>query len=288
MAESPAHRFGQIIGDALEAAVQPLLMRFADENGLYLDKKGKRVCRPGSKVSWKDLYKNTHDLDFVLERDASDTKQGHPAAFIETAWRRYTKHSRNKAQEIQGAILPLLETYRNDAPFPGAILAGVFTEGALTQLKSLGFSLVYISFDDVVEAFKQVGIDAYFDEDTEDAAFAEKVRAWDALTSEQRGRVSDALIAFTSPQVTAFLERLKSVIDRRITRIRITPLHGAAVEWPTVDEAIAFINGYNEAADHSPLVKYEVEVLYSNADRINGVFAAKKDAIQFLQLYKPS
>jgi hypothetical protein len=287
MAESPAHRFGQIIGDVLEAAVEPLLLKFANDHGLYLDKKGKRVCRSGAKVSWTDLYKNMHDLDFVLERDGADAKQGRPAAFIETAWRRYTKHSRNKAQEIQGAILPLLETYRNDAPFAGAILAGVFTDGALTQLKSLGFSIIYISFEDVVNAFRQVGIDADFGEDTEDAAFAKKVKTWDVLKDEQRRRVSTALIASNSPQVKAFLERLKGVIVRRLRWIRITPLHGSGMEWATIEEPIEFITRYDEATDHGPFVKYDVEVLYSNGDRINGIFAAKKDAIQFLRLYKP-
>src|SRR3972149_1431769 len=103
MAESPAHKFGQIIGDILEAAVEPLLRGFAEEHG----------------------------LDYVLERDGSNGKMGKPVAFIETAWRRYTKHSRNKAQEIQGALMPLLETHKDDAPFLGAILAGVFTDGAL-------------------------------------------------------------------------------------------------------------------------------------------------------------
>jgi hypothetical protein len=61
---------------------------------------------------------------------------GMPAAFIETAWRRYTKHSRNKAQEIQGAIMPLVETYMKAGPFIGAVLAGVFTKGALMALNS--------------------------------------------------------------------------------------------------------------------------------------------------------
>jgi hypothetical protein len=55
-------------------------------------------------------------LDFVLEKDGSVVTRGTPIAFIETAWRRYAKHSRNKAQEIQGAIIPLLETHRNYAP----------------------------------------------------------------------------------------------------------------------------------------------------------------------------
>ncbi len=283
MAESPAHRFGQIIGDSLEAAVEPLLADFANEHGLYLDKKGKRTCRRGAKASWTDLYNNTHDLDFVLERGGSDAKRGRPAAFIETAWRRYTKHSRNKAQEIQGAILPLLETYRRDAPFAGAILAGVFTEGALAQLKSLGFAVVYIPFEDVIQAFRHVGIDAHFGEATRDADFARKVRAWSRLSPGKRARVSRFLIEASSPQITAFFERLRGVIVRKLTGIRITPLHGEAAETRTVKEAIYFVDRYDETAAHSALVRYEVEVLYSNGDRIQGAFAAKGDAISFLE-----
>jgi len=110
MARSPAHRFGQIVGDVLEEAIRPLLERFAKKHDLYLDMKGNRPCRHGRKCSWTDLNKNSHDLDFVLERGGTLDKIGMPVAFIETAWRRYTKHSRNKAQEIQGALEPLAET----------------------------------------------------------------------------------------------------------------------------------------------------------------------------------
>ena len=69
MAKSPSHQFGQIIGDVLEASIESLLQNFANENELYLDKKGIRKTRKGKKVSWIDLYGNRHDLDFVLERD---------------------------------------------------------------------------------------------------------------------------------------------------------------------------------------------------------------------------
>ena len=68
----------------------PILQEFAQQYRLYLDKKGPRAARKGSKVSWRDLNGNTHDLDFVLERNASVTIKGTPVAFIETAWRRYT------------------------------------------------------------------------------------------------------------------------------------------------------------------------------------------------------
>lgn len=68
MAKSPAHRLGQIIGEALELAYEPILRDFADEHDLYLDRQGPRAARPGKKVSWVDINGNKHDLDFVLER----------------------------------------------------------------------------------------------------------------------------------------------------------------------------------------------------------------------------
>lgn len=108
MAESPSHKFGQIIGGLLESVVLPPLERFCDRQGLYLDhQKRSRQARRGRKVRWEDSYGDHHDLDFVIERNGSDDEIGQPVGFIEVAWRRYTKHSRNKAQEIQGAILPL-------------------------------------------------------------------------------------------------------------------------------------------------------------------------------------
>src|SRR3970282_2096626 len=109
--------------------IERKLRIFAKAHKLYLDRKGPRQARTGSKVSWRDASGNVHALDFVLERGGTVTQKGEPVAFIETAWRRYAKHSRNKAQEIQGAILPLLETYSKQHPFIGVVLAGVFTTG---------------------------------------------------------------------------------------------------------------------------------------------------------------
>lgn len=95
MAESPAHRFGQLIGELLEDVVRPQLEEFCKGQGLYLDhQKRERPVRSGKKVSWTDQYGNTHDLDFVIERDGTDYQMGRPVAFIETAWRRYTDSHR--------------------------------------------------------------------------------------------------------------------------------------------------------------------------------------------------
>jgi hypothetical protein len=287
MAESPAHRFGQIIGEVLEVAVAPLLSEFADKHGLYLDRRGERPCRPGKKCTWLDLNKNKHDLDFVLERGGSDETLGIPAAFIETAWRRYTKHSKNKAQEIQGAILPLSDTYKNARPFIGVILAGIFTDGALNQLRSLGFSVLYFSYENVVSAFKSFGIDASFNEDTPDADFRKKVDAYDALPAAKRAALARGLLRTQKEDVEHFAEALEKVISRQIDLITVLPLHGNPQELQTVADAIKFIESYKENARMLPIQRYEIRIRYNNGDSVEATFRDKGDAVTFLRTYQP-
>ena len=169
MAQSPAHRLGQIVGDQLELALRDPLQAMAGEFGLYLDYKHRRRARAGrKKVVWRDLYGNAHDLDYVLEEGGSEDQIGEPLAFIETAWRRYTKHSRNKVQEIQGAIMPLAETFARRQPFLGAILAGEFTGGSLAQLQSHRFHLAHCPYATIVQAFAEEGVDISSEEASPD------------------------------------------------------------------------------------------------------------------------
>jgi len=162
MAVSYAHRLGQIIGESLENALEPFLREFANKHNLYFDKKEYRIARLGTKLTWTDINNNKHDLDFVFEKDGTQESIGKPVAFIECAWRRYTKHSRNKAQEIQGAIIPLFEKYKKDNPFIGVILAGVFTDNSLKQLQSLGFTILYFPYEIIVNAFRIMKLDVFF------------------------------------------------------------------------------------------------------------------------------
>lgn len=287
MARSPAHKFGQIIGDVLELAVVPLLQKFASEHQLFLDRKGPRSCRDSIKCSWVDRNGNSHDLDFVLERGGSDKQFGAPVAFIEVAWRRYTKHSRNKAQEIQGAIEPLADTHFATAPFKGAILAGDFTSGALTQLRSLGFSVLYFSYDSVVSVFREFGIDAAFDESTADSAFRSKVRAYASLKPQEKSRLPVRLLAAHDNDVSAFMNALEASVLRQIECVVVLLLYGTARELQTVDEAIAYIETH-AGADNGNLNRYELEVRYSNGDAIVGRFKKREDAIAFLLQYQPA
>ena len=283
MAESPSHKFGQIIGNLIQEAITIPLVSFAVEHELYLDTAGPRKARRGRKVTWTDRYGNSHDLDFVLERGGSDEKLGAPVALVEAAWRRYTKHSRNKAQEIQGALLPLAETYEDAAPFIGAVLAGEFTDGAIGQLRSLGFNVLYFPYPIVLEAFATVGIDAHSEEGTPDAEYATRVAQWEALPGVQREAVSAALLDLNGDAVAAFVARLRNTAKRRIVAVVVLPLHGTAVTQMSIDDAIHYIASYIEVGSDRALVRYEVEARYSNGDRVRGEFSSREESIRFLR-----
>jgi hypothetical protein len=285
MAASPSHRFGQIVGEVLERAITPLLAEFARKHGLYLDRQGPRPARPGRKVTWRDKQGNLHDLDFVLERGGTAERIGRPVAFIESAWRRYTKHSRNKAQEIQGAILSLAESYREAAPFIGVILAGVFTEGALQQLRSLGFAVVYFSHDAILRSFQSVGFDASFGEKTPDRELARKVRAWEKLPAKTKAAVASALVRDNRAALGDFLRGLEAAVKRRIESVAVLPLHGRESCVASVREAIAFLQNYAGVAADLPVANYVIAIRYSNGVKVEGEFPNKEEAVRFLQGY---
>jgi hypothetical protein len=290
MAESPSHKFGQIIGGLLEKAVEPFLQDFANEYDLYLDKKGPRPARSGARVvTWKDLRGNKHDLDFVLEKNGSHTRTGTPAAFIETAWRRYTKHSKNKAQEIQGAIMSLVETYSHYGPFAGTILAGVFTKDSIIQLESLHFTVLYFPYENIVRAFNTVNIDASFDEKTLDVDFARKVTSWEALSDEQKHSVASKLIDMHKEEIAQFLAALKRSVTRQVELVRIFPLYSTAFIAQSIEEAITFVEGYQESSS-SPgeFIRYEVEIRYVSGDVIRANLREKERVIECLRTYLPA
>lgn len=283
MAESPAHKFGQVIGELLESIVRPQLEKFCVDHNLYLDhQKNERAARPGLKVTWEDKYGNTHDLDFVIEREATDNKIGRPVAFIEVAWRRYTKHSRNKAQEIQGAILPLAEKYRWDSPFLGAVLAGEFTSGSIDQLRSLGFSVLYFPYESLVAAFHSENIEIQFDEDTPDSTFSKTTTKIEQLSPVELNRIKAHLVQANQTGITIFLTSLNDRIGRNVKRVIVIPLYGITNEFFSIEQAVAFLDKHLIYEGSAQFRKYEIQVEYSNGDSVHALLDSKDRAREFL------
>ncbi|RLT08541.1 MAG: DNA methylase [Planctomycetota bacterium] len=284
MALSPSLKFGQIIGNILEETIKLELYEVAKIHNLYLDYKHPRAARAGkSKVTWKDHKGNNHDLDFTLESGGSDATQGIPKAFIETAWRRYTKHSRNKAQEMQGAIGPLAETYSKYNPFLGVVLAGVFTEGSLQQLRSHGFAILYFPYEVVVDAFLEAGVDALFDESTTDEEMTLKIDSINRIGDVGAAKVSNALITKHKSFIKDFFKDLDKSLMRRVTSVSVSALHGPVYEMHNINEALKYIEAYDQDGKVSGFLRFEMQIRYTNGDNICGKFENKLQALVFLR-----
>ena len=285
MAQAPVHKLGQMIGDFIEKYFEGELLQICQERRMYLDVVGKtRKARRGKKVSWNDVYGNKHDLDFVIERGGSDEELGTPAALIECAWRRYTKHSKNKAQEIQGAVLPIAEKYKYHKPFLGAILAGFYTEPSVKQLNSCGFETVYFKYQDIVKAFSTVGVDIQYDEQTTDESAEQKVLALKALSNSQYQNVFNKIAQLSHAEIDAFKNKLRNALDRQITQVVIAPLYGSNLTFRTIDAAVNYLKGHDfqNPPQNAGLMKIFVQVRHSNGDHVSGDFANNITATDFL------
>ena len=274
---------GQIVGDELEAAIREPLEEIVKEFGLYLDYTHGRAVRSGrKKVVWSDLKNNSHVLDYVIEEGGSETVQGKPRAFIEVAWRRYTKHSKNKAQEIQGAIAPINETYEEHCPFLGAVLAGVYTKPSLKQLQSHGFNYIYCSYETLVQAFASEQADISYDEGTNEEELQRKVNALESMSQSQRDNIAAEIHNLHSDQFKRFFDALRSSLGRRIEYVVVLPLSGTQHRFETIHDAVNYISNHNASVASSEFVRYELTVRYSNGDRVCGTFHDRNDAIKFL------
>lgn len=263
--------------------MKPVLQEFCLEHGLYLDYQGKkRAARKGKKISWLDDFGNSHDLDYVIERNGTNDAIGQPVAFIEVAWRRYTKHSRNKAQEIQGAIRPLAEKYKWNNPFLGAVLAGVFTSGSIEQLTSLGFHVLYFPYETIVAAFAKEGFDIEFDETTPDSVFRNSVQRLEKTPQIVLDKIKQNLVKANQKGFQDFLNSLRIRLERLIERVIIIPLYGHSNEFVTIESAMTFLESHSIYEGSGAFRKYEIQVLFSNGDRVDASFNTKLRAKEFL------
>jgi len=294
MAESLAHRWGQIIGDSFEVFVRKILGEVARQHKLYLDFKRPRATRGGQgKVTWQDGYGNKHDLDYVLERGGTEDTLGVPIAFIESAWRRYTKHSKNKVQEIEAAVMPIALTFSRHQPFCGAVLAGEFTHNALHQLESKGFGVLHIPYDSILAAFRELGIDASSEDGvngTTEQQFREKIAKWESLPQPQAThRLLAILQSRHAPAIEEFKQRLEAALKRRVASIRLTVLRGHSVECLDVECAIAYLieeeKSYRLREDAEQREAFEVQVRFNTGAKIEATFPKRAEAIAFLRTF---
>ncbi len=281
---SATHKLGQMVGNFFESYFEESLRAIAEQHNLYCDCKGLRSALRGNrtKVTWQDKNGTPHDLDYVFERGGSFSIQGSPIAFIELAWRRYTKHSRNKAGEIEGALLHLGETFPE--AFLGAILAGEWSQGSLQQLNVHGVKVLYIPFEEIAQTFDAKGINLRYDEKSTDAIKWEIIETWEQLSTTDMGDLQREFGRRISEQYRGFLAQLEKMLARHVLSVRVLHLYGEEVVYNSIEAAISELEQkHSMVVERLSFVKYEVQIRYSNGDRIEGIFNESGDTIEFLK-----
>ena len=64
-------------------------------------------------------------------------------------------------------------------------------------------------------------------------------------------------------------------------------MYGSSTELPTVEEAIKFLERYQEKAGTAEIRRYEIRIRYNNADSVEAGFGDRADAVAFLRTYLP-
>lgn len=285
MASSPAHRLGQFIGDFLENTMIRYCSNISRQFGMYLDYKHFRAARNfQSEVRWVDCNNNTHKLDIVIEKDGSEECIGKPRAFIEIAWRRYTKHSKNKAQEISAAIKPLVAQYYEQAPFYGVVLAGEFTQNSITQLLSEGFKVLYFSIDYIESAFRVHHLNIHWDEDTTEDNLIQIVSALEQLSESELNLIGDTLINSCQSEWQDFESSLRLSLERTIDYIYVTSTFGFTESFTTVNDVCRYLatEKTKEVPPQVKFVGYMINIHYNTGESINMQFKDNQQAIIWL------
>jgi hypothetical protein len=193
------------------------------------------------------------------------------------------KHSRNKAQEIQGSILPLAEKYKWNNPFLGTVLAGVFTKGSLEQLRSLGFHVLYFPYETLVTAFATEDIAIRFDESTPDEEFRACTERIVNTSEEVMLRIKENLLQANHVQVDEFFAALYKRLGRNVHRVLVIPLYGRMNEFATIDGALKFLDQHQIYEGSGEFRKYEIHVEFSNGDKVEASLSSKQKVRDFLE-----
>jgi hypothetical protein len=157
-----------MVGDWFEEHfVLPMLSDVAGRLKLYLDHRFKKRAARGAKLAWPDQEGNVVDYDFVMELGGTDTILGVPVAFVESCWRRGTRHSKDKARDDTGKLIPMRQMYPT-ARFLGVVVGGDFTAPARELVRSREIDLLYVPKEKIVAAFQNVGLTVdYLDSSSE-------------------------------------------------------------------------------------------------------------------------
>jgi hypothetical protein len=233
------------VGDWYEEHfVLPLLQKVADHLELYLDQRFRtRTARAGDKIIWKDEDDNEVDYDFVMELDGTDDKRGIPVAFFECFWRRGKRHSKDKARDDSGKLMPMREVYPT-ARFLAIVAGGDFTAPARTLVQSRKIDLFYVPKAKIVSAFQRHGLEIDYPDKLPEAKKAALADAFErALSPEIKKQAASTLRKLVgATSINTYVDRVRAALGALPQELRfIAQQQSKPVVFESIPEATEFL-----------------------------------------------
>ncbi len=162
----------------------------------------------------------------------------------------------------------------------------MFTPAALLQLESKGFKVLYIEYNNIIQAFASAGINASFDEKTLETEFQNKINQWNNLSVNDIGNIKNKLLSLEHAKIDNFINTLEQTFSRRVQSVNVTILHGLSQQIVNIESAIEYIQQYPQTQlIPTPALKYEIDIRYNNGSTIHAIFQSKFEAIRFLRTF---
>jgi hypothetical protein len=263
---SSGHKLGQLVGDWFEQYfVLPLMQSVARELRLYLDSRFRTRPARGDKIVWHDMDGHAVDYDFVMELGGTDSARGIPVAFVESFWRRGARHSRDKARDDCGKLLPMRDVHPT-ARFLGIVAGGEFTAPARAFVQQRQIELLYIPKGKIVEAFSSLGLTIDYPDQLGERQKADlAARCVAGLTVKKGERAATALRQLVGESsLRSYVDRVRAALAALPQEIRLMARqHSMPVVFERIEEATAFLSlpRFDFAA---PSRSFVYEVTYSD------------------------
>jgi hypothetical protein len=137
----------------------------------------------------------------------------------------------------------------------------------------------------IVKAFRIMGIDVYFEENTAEEYFEKQIALWGKLTDARKDKIYKKIMEQNSSEIEQFMASLQSKLDRKITGVHIWMMFGKQYIFATVGKATEFIASINTNDISPEFNRYEAEIQYSNGDIIKAAYHSQSDILVFLSSF---
>ncbi len=225
--------------------------------------------RQNKKIAWKDEDDNEVDYDFVMELDGADNHIGIPVGFFECFWRRGKRHSKDKARDDSGKLMPMRDTYPT-ARFLGIVAGGDFTGPASTLVQSRRIDLFCIPKAKIITVFEKHGVQIDYPDRTPEEKKALLVEAFDrAVVPALKPKIAATLIALVgAASISTYVDRVRAALGALPQELRfVMQRRSKPVVSESIPEATEFLK--NPTFDfNAPSENYIYEITYSDGTEL--------------------